>query len=175
MTEPRVETQRASDGYALHVAVWPAAEALRGRVVGLHGVQSHGGRVRIAWAFFTNRGRRFPIPLSDPALFTANPEGQQFIAADLLGLRTATAGLLAASTFIDRRVKRVLPRVKQPVLLMLSGQDRIVDNARTLAGFERLASREKRVIEYPEAHPTLEFEPHPSRYARAPATRRDWN
>jgi acylglycerol lipase len=271
MTEPRVETQRASDGYALHVAVWPAVGAVRGRgrVVVIHGVQSHGGwyhrlgetlaaagyethfpdrrgsganapdrghtpstrrliddiaerlqalrasdpdrplalagiswggkiavitaaehpslvdalalicpglqprigvsrgeRLRIAWAFFTNRRQRFPIPLSDPALFTANPEGQRFIAADPLSLRTATAGLLAASTLIDRRVKRVLPRVKQPVLLMLSGQDRIVDNARTLADFERLASREKRVIEYPEAHHTLEFEPDPSRYAR---------
>src|SRR3954465_8366407 len=43
MTEPRVETQRASDGYEIHVAVWPAQAALRGLVVVLHGVQSHGG------------------------------------------------------------------------------------------------------------------------------------
>ena len=43
MTEPLVETQAASDGYPIHVAVWPAAGPLRGRVVVLHGVQSHGG------------------------------------------------------------------------------------------------------------------------------------
>ena len=43
MTEPRIETQRASDGYPIHVAVWPAPGTLRGRVVVLHGVQSHGG------------------------------------------------------------------------------------------------------------------------------------
>src|SRR5438309_6017869 len=43
MTEPRVETQRASDGYLIHVAVWPATGPVRGRVVVLHGVQSHGG------------------------------------------------------------------------------------------------------------------------------------
>src|SRR4051794_6240412 len=43
MTEPRVETQVASDGYPIHVAVWPASGATRGRVVVLHGVLSHGG------------------------------------------------------------------------------------------------------------------------------------
>ena len=52
---------------------------------------SFGERLRIALAFFTNRKRRFPIPLSDPSLFTASPEGQSFIAADPLGLREATA------------------------------------------------------------------------------------
>src|SRR3954465_4276968 len=43
MIEPRNETQLASDGYSIHVAVWPTAGAPRGRVVVLHGVQSHGG------------------------------------------------------------------------------------------------------------------------------------
>src|SRR3954447_20193695 len=43
MTEPRVETQVASDGYPIQVAVWPTPGPPRGRVVVLHGVQSHGG------------------------------------------------------------------------------------------------------------------------------------
>src|SRR5215212_440752 len=43
MTEPRAETQVASDGYSIHVAVWPTPGPPRGRVVVLHGVQSHGG------------------------------------------------------------------------------------------------------------------------------------
>src|SRR4051812_45109187 len=43
MDEPKIETQVASDGYSIHVAVWPAVGPLRGRVVVLHGVQSHGG------------------------------------------------------------------------------------------------------------------------------------
>ncbi len=43
MIEPRVEVQVASDGYPLHVLVWPALGPIRGRVVILHGVQSHGG------------------------------------------------------------------------------------------------------------------------------------
>ena len=40
---------------------------------------------RLGW--LTDRRRTFPIPLSDPALFTASPEAQAFIAADPLGLR----------------------------------------------------------------------------------------
>ena len=270
MTEPvcAVRTFRASDGYPLHVAVWPATQPARGQVVVAHGVQSHSGwyhrlgqtlaasgyiaafpdrrgsgantrdrghtptagrlirdlvewlksaraehpglptilagiswggklvtiaaarhpelvdaialicpglhprvgvsrkeRLQIAWAYFTNRRKTFPIPLSDAALFTANPEGQAFIAADPLSLREGTAGLLAASFFIDRLVSRCPGRIHQPALLMLAGQDRIVDNGRTLDYFHKLASADRQVIEYPEGHHTLEFEPDPSRYA----------
>jgi acylglycerol lipase len=268
MIEPRVESQKASDGYPIHVLVWPAEGELLGRVVVLHGVQSHGGwyhnlgrilaaaglethfpdrrgsganphdrghspsarrliddvaerlralrdaspstplalagiswggktavitaadhpelvdalalicpglhprvgvspreRLRIALAFFVNRRKTFPIPLSDPALFTDNPEGQRFIASDPLSLREATAGLLATSTFIDRRVKRARSRVHQPSLLMLAGHDRIVDNSPTRDYFNGMAARSRTVIEYPDGHHTLEFDPDPSRYA----------
>jgi acylglycerol lipase len=122
-------------------------------------------RLQIAWAFLTDRRKTFPIPLSDPSLFTASPEGQAFIAADPLSLRAGTAGLLAASFIIDRFVSRSPARIRQPALLMLAGQDRIVDNARTLDYFRRLASPDRQVIEYPEGHHTLEFDPDPSRYA----------
>jgi alpha-beta hydrolase superfamily lysophospholipase len=265
---PEVCTFEASDGYPLHIAIWPAVEPARGQIVVLHGVQSHGGwyhrlgltlaehgyvasfpdrrgsganqrdrghapsarrlvrdlagwveelrrhrpglpialagiswggklavtlaswrpklvdavalicpglqprvgvtfkeRVQIALALFTNRRKTFPIPLSDPALFTANPEGQAFIAADPLSLRTGTAGLLVTSFFLDRFVASAAGRIHQPVLLMLAGKDRIVDNERTLAYFRKLATTNREVIEYPEGHHTLEFEPDPSRYA----------
>ena len=267
MIEPTVREQVAGDGYRLHLLSWPAGGCPKGRVVVLHGVQSHGGwyhdlgrtlagagyeahfpdrrgsganavdrghtpsaqrllddvaelleslraagpgpialagiswggklavlaaadrpglvdalallcpglhprvdvaraeRLRIALAWFVRRRKRFPIPLADPALFTASPEGRAFIAADPLSLRDATAGMLAASTFIDRRVRKAPPRVRVPVLLMLAGRDRIVDNARTLAYVQSLATRDRSVIDYPEAHHTLEFEPDPSRYA----------
>ncbi len=120
---------------------------------------------KVFWAFLTNRRKTFEIPLSDPALFTANPQGQAFIAADPYSLRQATAGLMAASSFIDLLVKWCRRRVRQPALLMLAGHDRIVDNARTLDYFQGLASTDRKVIEYPEGHHTLEFEPDPSRYA----------
>jgi alpha-beta hydrolase superfamily lysophospholipase len=122
-------------------------------------------KLQIAWSFLTNPRRTFPIPLSDPALFTANPQGQAFIAADPYSLREGTAGLMAASFIIDRMVGRAAGRIRQPALLMLAGQDRIVDNARTLDYFGKLASSDRKVIEYPEGHHTLEFELDPSRYA----------
>jgi alpha-beta hydrolase superfamily lysophospholipase len=122
-------------------------------------------RFAIAWSLLTNRRKRFPIPLSDPALFTANPQGQAFIEADPLALHEATAGLLAASFFIDRIVARTPPKIRQSVLLMRAGQDRIIDNAQTLAFFNRIASADSQVIDYPEGHHTLEFDPDPDRYA----------
>ena len=130
------------------------------------GLRGRPERLRITWAYFTNRYKTFPIPLSDPELFTANPQGQAFIAADRLGLHAGTAGLLATSHFIDIRLRLVRRRVRQPILLMLAGQDRIVDNARTLASVNALASTDRTIIEYPEGHHTLEFEPDPTRYAR---------
>ena len=127
---------------------------------------SRADRLRIAWAYFTDRRKRFPIPLGDPALFTSSPEGRRFIANDPLSLRDATAGLLAASTLIDLGVRRAPRRVHQPALLMLASEDRIVNNIKTRAYFDRLASRDKTVIEYRGAHHTLEFEPDPSLYSK---------
>lgn len=271
MTEPECQnrTFEASDGYPIHVAVWPPVVPIKGQAVVLHGVQSHSGwyrtlgrtlaaagyrasfpdrrgsgpnqrdrghapsgrrlvqdiaewirrqrgehpalpivlagiswggklavilaaqypelvdgvalicpgllprvgvsqreKLQIAWSLVTNRRRKFPIPLSDPALFTSNPQAQAFIASDPLSLREGTAGLLAASFFIDRQVQRAQGRLHQPALLMVAGQDRIVDNARTLDYFRRLATRRQTIIEYPEGHHTLEFEADPTRYAR---------
>jgi alpha-beta hydrolase superfamily lysophospholipase len=123
-------------------------------------------RLAILLAFLTNRRKRFPIPLSDPALFTSNPDKRTFIAEDPLSIREGTASLMLASHWIDRWVKRIPQDVHQPVLLMLAEHDRIVDNAQTRAYFESLASPDKQLIEYPGAHHTLEFEPDPSRYAR---------
>lgn len=125
-------------------------------------------RLGVLMAMLTGRARtrRFPIPLADPALFTAGPAAQSFIAQDPLSLREGTAGLMAASFFLDQRVRRAPGRVRQPVLLMLAGQDRIVNNEMTLQRFERLASPSKTVIEYPESHHTFEFEPDPGKHAR---------
>src|SRR5438309_370577 len=145
MTEPRIETQEASDGYPLHVAVWPSSGPPRGRVLVIHGVQSHSG-------WYHGLGRN---------LASAGFEAHF---PDRLGLHAAPAGLLAASLFLDRAVRTMPPRVRQPAMLMLSGRDRIVDNAKTLKYFGRLACDDRRVIEYPEAHHTMEFEPDPGRY-----------
>jgi alpha-beta hydrolase superfamily lysophospholipase len=120
-------------------------------------------RLAIAWARLTRPHRLFPIPLNDPELFTATPRWQQFIRDDPLSLRQATARLLIESVRLDGYLKVVPGHVRVPVLLMLAGRDRIIDNEPTRRFVERFASTDKEIIEYPDAHHTLEFEPEPER------------
>jgi alpha-beta hydrolase superfamily lysophospholipase len=107
-------------------------------------------------------GRLFPIPLDDPELFTANPARQEYIRNDPLSLRKATARFLVSSVHLDIVLRRAPSRIALPVLLLLAGRDRIIDNARTRAYLDRFAGQDRQVIEYPEAHHTLEFEPDPA-------------
>ncbi len=270
MIEPQSQCQVASDGYRLHITAWkvPEGTPLRGRVVAVHGIQSHGGwyhrlgrtlaeagyetyfpdrrgsgqnrvdrgharrpgwlikdqveflasvrarspsapvallgiswgakivltaaarrpdlvdaigllcpglcpsvdveprdKLKIGLAFLFRRRKTFPIPLNDPALFTATEEGRAFIAGDPLALRVGTAGLLASSAILDRMVARAMRKVQTPTLLMLGSEDRIIDNAKTRDAFERIPAANRRILEYPGAHHTLEFEPDPTMYA----------
>jgi alpha-beta hydrolase superfamily lysophospholipase len=256
-----IQTFSASDGYQLHYRHYPAVGTPRGRVVCIHGIQSHGGwytascaylaqqgydvsfldrrgsglnqeargdtphsrrlvldlaeflggttgplpvllaiswggklalalecvrpgltsglvllapglcpivgptlrqRLAIAWSRLIAPTRLFPIPLDDPELFTGTPRWQAFIRDDPLSLRRATARLLVASVFLDRAARRGRSHVRVPTLLLLAGRDRIIANAHTRDYFAQLGSADKHVIEYPEAHHTLEFEPDPT-------------
>ncbi len=267
---PSVVTRTASDGYPIAVAHWPARGDQKGRVVMLHGVQSHFGwygrlgeylasagyevhmpdrrgsghnerdrgdtpslnrliadltelltdlraqtpqapivlggiswggklaivttgrrpdlvdavallcpgltprvgvsireRLNIFFAYFFQPLKTFVIPLADPALFTADPDAQAYIAADPLSLRAGTARLMAASSILDIGVRRRVRQLAKPVLLMLAGHDRIVDNGKTLALMARARKAALTTIEYPDAHHTLEFEPDPLEHHRA--------
>jgi alpha-beta hydrolase superfamily lysophospholipase len=121
-------------------------------------------RLSIAWSYLVAPRRLFPVPLNDPELFTSSPEWRQFLRDDPLSVRQATARFLAHSVRLDGYLRFVPRHVTVPVLLMLAGRDRIIDNARTRRFVESFASPDRTVIEYPEAHHTLEFEPRPHRY-----------
>ena len=121
-------------------------------------------RLAVLWARLTAPHRLFPIPLDDPALFTATPRWQEFLRTDPLSLRRATARFLVENARLDVYLRRAPRFVRVPVLLLLAGQDRIIDNAPTRAYVGRFASDGREVIEYPEAHHTLEFEPDPERF-----------
>jgi len=51
-----------------------------------------------------------------------------------------------------------------PSLLLLAGHGDIIDNAATKACYERITAEPRRIIEYPEARHTLEFEPDQDRF-----------
>jgi alpha-beta hydrolase superfamily lysophospholipase len=105
--------------------------------------------------------RLFPVPLSDPQLFTANPRWQEFIRTDPLSLRQATARFFVESVRLDLYLRFAVSHVRLPVLLLLAEHDRIIDNGRTRAFVERFPAADKEIHEYAGAHHTLEFEADP--------------
>jgi alpha-beta hydrolase superfamily lysophospholipase len=124
-------------------------------------------RARIGLARLFSPGALFPIPLDDPALFTANPARQQYIRDDPLALRQATSRFLVESVRLDWALRRAAQAVRCPVLLLLAGEDRIIDNAATRAYVSSTSSPDKVTLEFPGMHHTLEFEPGPAPFFEA--------
>ena len=121
-------------------------------------------KVRIAKCLMVGQElRRFPIPIDDPHLFTENPDRVRYIAEDELSLRDLTARFMYESRRLDRMVRAAAATVRVPTLLLLGERDRIINNEATRALIYSMAAR-KRVITYPGAHHTLEFELDPQPY-----------
>lgn len=120
-----------------------------------------------AWQRFRLKlARRFeiirtdiPIPLRAPELFTDTLEWQQFIANDPLALHTVTSSLLNAGRDLDELIAERAADLRCPVLLMLAGRDRVIDNLKTRIQATRFGTRHLTCICYPNACHTLEFEP----------------
>ncbi len=121
-------------------------------------------RLAITGARVVSPLKLFPIPLNDPELFTATPHWQKFILEDPLSLRQATARLLVESARLDGYLRFAASYVRKPVLVLLAEQDRIIDNGQTRQFVDRFPATDKKIIEYPGAHHTLEFEPDPNRF-----------
>ncbi len=120
---------------------------------------SAGERLRIAASRLLAARQPFPIPLNDPDLFTANPDRRQFIRDDPLALRAASARLLFESRRMDVYLHFAARHVTVPVLVLLAERDCIIDNPATRRFVGRFPATDRTVIEYPNAHHTLEFEP----------------
>ena len=118
-------------------------------------------RLRIFFLRWITPRKRFPIPLNDPELFTGSPRWQQFLRDDPLRLHDATARFLVESVRLDGYLRFVPKYVHVPVLLLLAEHDRVIRNEKTRAFVDRFATPDKKTIEYPGAHHTLEFEPDP--------------
>jgi alpha-beta hydrolase superfamily lysophospholipase len=71
-----------------------------------------------------------------------------------------------SSVFLDRMIRSAGKSVAVPTVTFLAGQDRIIDNRRVREYVEQFAHADHRVIEYPDAHHTLEFEPDPRPFFR---------
>ena len=105
-----------------------------------------------------------PVPLEEPELFTESRPFAAFVEHEPLAVRTVTLRFVAATVALDRRVPAAVERLKTPVLCLLAGGDRVVDNpaTRRLLGTNR--SADVTVREFPGARHTLEFEPDRDRW-----------
>jgi alpha-beta hydrolase superfamily lysophospholipase len=108
--------------------------------------------------------RPVDIPLNDPALFTATPEWQTFIAEDQMTLRTITIRTAREDRALTYYARHAAPHLQMPLLVMLAGRDRIIDNDRVHRFFRQAASADKRLLKFETATHTLEFEPDPQPY-----------
>jgi alpha-beta hydrolase superfamily lysophospholipase len=102
--------------------------------------------------------RLAPIPLDDPVLFTSDPYWQEFIRNDPVALHQATSGFFVSSAELEVEAKQSAGRISMPTLLMLAGQDRIIDSPRVREWAGRCPSADITVREFPDAAHTLEFE-----------------
>lgn len=109
--------------------------------------------------------RRVPIPL-EPSQFTSNPEWQQFISADPLAIREVSVSFLLESEWLAKTGIKGLKWLSLPRLVMLAGQDEIVDRRSTDQLLSRMPPEQLSLIEYPEARHTLEFEPCREQFVR---------
>lgn len=130
---------------------------------GVSAIQHHA--VRIA-ARVGMGGCRFPVPLRDPALFTDSPWWRHYIRDDPFTLTKVTLRLAVASGCLYSDTIRHPEAVTVPTLLMLAGRDPLIKNAEVRDFVRRFSAMKRRVIEYPDACHTLEFEPDPSDYLR---------
>lgn len=109
-------------------------------------------------------GRKFPVPLRDPQLFTRSPWWQAYIRDDPFTLREVTLRLATASADLYAATIRHPEAVTAPTLLMLSGQDALIKNEDVRAFVNRFSTTDQRSIEFAEAAHTLEFENDVARY-----------
>lgn len=96
------------------------------------------------------------IPLRDPRLFTDDLDAQKFIASDPLTIHTVTSGFMNAGIDLQRRTAST--RITCRTLLMLAGQDQIIDNDRTFQRVSSLCDGQLTIQLYPQACHTLEFD-----------------
>ncbi len=115
-------------------------------------------KLAIGKALLMQPRKAFPIPLNEPELFTDNPAMRKFLRDDPLRLHEATARFLYVSRMLDRQLQHGR-KIGVATKLILSSDDKIIDNAPTRKFFEQTCD-DLQITELPGAH-TQEFEQNP--------------
>ncbi len=114
-------------------------------------------RIRLALSLPFGGRARVEVPI-EPEMFTRTPRFLHYIQSDPDRLTRVTARFLLASQSLDRRIRAGVHELAVPVLLLLAGHDRIVDNQRTRALLERLPEGRLRVCGYEDSTHSIQFD-----------------
>ena len=118
---------------------------------------SRGTKVLLALSLLIGGRARFHVPI-EPDMFTRVPRTLRFIQEDPLRLTRVTGRFLLASRTLDRMIEARVRELDRPVLLLLAGHDRIVDNERTRCLLERLPPGRLRVRIYDQATHSIQLD-----------------
>jgi len=113
---------------------------------------------RIGFAMIYEPRKLFDIPLDDPDMFTSSAPWQRFIETDPLTLRQCTAGFYLASRRMDRIVARLPQSKPLPIHFLLAGDERIIDNEKTIAFAKGLSWPGVKITRYDMARHSIEYE-----------------
>lgn len=101
--------------------------------------------------------RRLALPIT-PEMFTLEKKYLEKIKKDELKLTSITGSFFRENLRLDRALKRLEADLKVKVLLLLAGEDRIIDNEAVVI-FLRRYFKNFDIISYPETRHGLLFEP----------------
>lgn len=121
---------------------------------------------KIGMAMIYDRDKLFDIPLNDPELFTKAPKWQDFFRNDELTLRQCSASFYLASRRMDKPIAKLVKSSPVPIHLFVAGDERIVDNEKTIRFIKELNWPGSRITTYDTARHSLEFENDPEIYFR---------
>jgi len=114
------------------------------------------GKLKILWAALTGSDINIPVPL-EAGWFTDQQEYLDFIKNDSMSLHEAGARLYWETARARRFIHAGEQSLSMPVYMTLAGKDRICDNSRDRAFFDRIPARQKYCSTFPEAVHILEF------------------
>jgi alpha-beta hydrolase superfamily lysophospholipase len=91
-------------------------------------------------------------------MFTHDPHLLEFIRNDHLRITSVTARLLYATRCLDRQIRRRIAGLQVPMLLLLAGQDEIVDNEGVLRLLAAVPAERLDVRLYKDAMHSIQLE-----------------
>jgi acylglycerol lipase len=114
-------------------------------------------KLRVAFDLLFGGTGHFDVPLR-PEMFTRDPALLEFLRRDPLRVTEVTSRFLLATGALDRLVARRVRELRVPTLLLLAGEDEIVDNDAVLRLLSPLPPGQLQVWQYPDAMHSIQLE-----------------